>query len=116
MEIFGIKITVGGVVATVAAVTTLVCGVNLVKASINKKIAEQYVEDWRAQRHYHEQRAAQLSGRPEKEISEIVTKKCAEKHARCAVKCQEKVERGSRVINKINNTGFFGRAMGKCNN
>lgn len=38
MEIFGIKITVGGVVATVAAVTTLVCGVNLVKASINKKL------------------------------------------------------------------------------
>lgn len=115
MEIFGIKITVAGVVATVVAVTTLVCGVNLVKASINKKIAEQYVEDWRAQRHYHVKMAAQLSGRPEKEINEIVTKKCAEKHAKFAIKCQEKIERGLSVKNKINNTGFFGRAMGRCN-
>lgn len=116
MEIFGIKITVAGVVATVVAVTTLVCGVNLVKASINKKIAEQYVEDWRAQRYYHEQMAAKYSGKSEEEISEIVTKKCARNHAKNAVKSQEKIERGFRVINKINNTGFFGRAMGKCNN
>ena len=116
MEIFGIKITVAGVVATVVAVTTLVCGVNLVKASMNKKDAEQYVKNCKEQQSFHVKMAAEYSGKSEEEVKKAVSQKCAQKHEEAAVEYQEGIERGSIVIDKINNTGFFGRAMGKCNN